>query len=955
MKAMKLFVLVIVFSQTLFVPTAKAYEGIFHYAWTYYLALQVGFTERQAYQIASGTNALDWDGETNPIASPLDSKVDTAFGAERFRYLDEKLNQLWGELDHNLWKNNSKEPGLIEKDQDATLLSLRKVQAMYPPANMLGKAWQKYYDALIERNPAVRTWVQLHAFQPIVLQKHKNRSSDFHTNFSTGHSDLLSLDSPLASFQQNDLGWILTNSRLTWGLASQLTTPAKGKNGNFSKLDANSYDLIMETINYCQKESMKACLCENPNKLAKNLASIQTNYSSELDVPLIEERDYLPCEGKPSIDATDQFFQKISTVLDAIIKISLKKNDRRVQDQIHKWTLETRIYDKISSLPFLAHIQIFQKETGMAWPLIFSALMRDIEIYLLNEYWDPQEPIKLGISHAPTKAVNAVRGESVRQLWELAKHDRNPGPLLHFIQDLHSHGAYNTFHGHATANHVPDFIDQDRFNAINATVDTIIVLCEFKNELRESSVDWGNTTYSDKVFVGQRIVESELCKNVQPNTDSALRSLISQHSLSNGPEDNVSLKDILTLLGKQSKVPSVRSSKVTWQGLQKLLQRPPHSIEESQVTGWTNEMIGLPDFPRAVRFLSTQVRANLIPVWRSYDLRLEERKEDLSRIIDQHFDGGQPELEAEIDAWKPIGIPTSVIQFDYDYCGRVYKADRSQKTGKGLPSWSKKVNNLASIESKAIPCHVVAGGNPRSNPRTNTLYMVEDVGIQITNMSIGRSSDQSSYSWKLEYNVFRMVPGLNGNFPIQMTKPKSLTMPLDARHSKNHENWKEASTDMYTIESKVEFGPNALPVYEHCQLLVPRENDVHANLDAILHGAFEGQIHGESGTATQQILDYLDDKMIWRGDLQSSGLVAGLLASNVRRITHNEKLEEVKMSSKGVTKPMGIEAYIEEGSPAYMVCSVQVQGLPPVVAMRKASLSFAAQVKGVKQGRTSSE
>ena len=54
-------------------PRAHAYEGIVHYAWTYYLALQVGFTERQAYQIGSAANALDWDAQTNPIASPLNS------------------------------------------------------------------------------------------------------------------------------------------------------------------------------------------------------------------------------------------------------------------------------------------------------------------------------------------------------------------------------------------------------------------------------------------------------------------------------------------------------------------------------------------------------------------------------------------------------------------------------------------------------------------------------------------------------------------------------------------------------------------------------------------------------------------------------------------------------------------------------------------------------------------
>ncbi|MCP5373486.1 MAG: hypothetical protein H6907_17290 [Hyphomicrobiales bacterium] len=45
---------------------ARAYEGE-HYAWTYYLALHVGFTERQAFQIASGAYAIDWHPNTGPM------------------------------------------------------------------------------------------------------------------------------------------------------------------------------------------------------------------------------------------------------------------------------------------------------------------------------------------------------------------------------------------------------------------------------------------------------------------------------------------------------------------------------------------------------------------------------------------------------------------------------------------------------------------------------------------------------------------------------------------------------------------------------------------------------------------------------------------------------------------------------------------------------------------------
>ena len=64
---------------------ARAYEGPVHFAWTYYLALQVGFTERQAFQIASAAVAIDWDEDTGPMAAVA---LDVVFGSDRALYLD---------------------------------------------------------------------------------------------------------------------------------------------------------------------------------------------------------------------------------------------------------------------------------------------------------------------------------------------------------------------------------------------------------------------------------------------------------------------------------------------------------------------------------------------------------------------------------------------------------------------------------------------------------------------------------------------------------------------------------------------------------------------------------------------------------------------------------------------------------------------------------------------------
>jgi len=57
-----------------------AYEHEGHYAWTYYLALHVGYTKRQAFQIASGAYALDEDPDTGPMEA---TPGDAILGAER--------------------------------------------------------------------------------------------------------------------------------------------------------------------------------------------------------------------------------------------------------------------------------------------------------------------------------------------------------------------------------------------------------------------------------------------------------------------------------------------------------------------------------------------------------------------------------------------------------------------------------------------------------------------------------------------------------------------------------------------------------------------------------------------------------------------------------------------------------------------------------------------------------
>lgn len=67
MRRQRRWVLFLILLATL-LPTglAHAYEGD-HYVWTYYVALHLGYSRRQAFQIASAAYAIDWDKDTGPM------------------------------------------------------------------------------------------------------------------------------------------------------------------------------------------------------------------------------------------------------------------------------------------------------------------------------------------------------------------------------------------------------------------------------------------------------------------------------------------------------------------------------------------------------------------------------------------------------------------------------------------------------------------------------------------------------------------------------------------------------------------------------------------------------------------------------------------------------------------------------------------------------------------------
>jgi len=128
---------------------ARAWDGPFHYVWTYYLSLQVGFNERQAYQIASGTYSFDWDPDTDPLSAG--GIMDVLEGTDRWRFVDPHV--------HEVWRESLPE---VERRMAQFLAG----ESGRGPDWVLGQEWGRYFSALSERSRPARNWVKYHAFAP---------------------------------------------------------------------------------------------------------------------------------------------------------------------------------------------------------------------------------------------------------------------------------------------------------------------------------------------------------------------------------------------------------------------------------------------------------------------------------------------------------------------------------------------------------------------------------------------------------------------------------------------------------------------------------------------------------------------------------------------------------------------------------------------------------------------
>ncbi len=78
-----------------------------------------------------------------------------------------------------------------------------------------------------------------------------------------------------------------------------------------------------------------------------------------------------------------------------------------------------------------------------------------------------------------TKAIK----ENGEALLESGMQQKNPGPYLHFIQDIYAHAGFNDFRGHLLAGHVPDYISYKPQRAKSMTDETLAALIRIRSTL----------------------------------------------------------------------------------------------------------------------------------------------------------------------------------------------------------------------------------------------------------------------------------------------------------------------------------------------------------------------------------------------------------------------------------------------------------------------------------------
>ena len=283
-------------------------------------------------------------------------------------------------------------------------------------------------------------------------------------------------------------------------------------------------------------------------------------------------------------------------------------------------------------------------------------------------------------------------------------------------------------------------------------------------------------------------------------------------------------------------------------------------------------------------------------------------------------------------ALVPSGISKNFIQYNFDYCGRVMYGDMNWPDS-GLNF------NVKSCDETVF----MNGEDPyesKIDKNTRELYPVENIYLSIKDMYTKRGvndidAPSPGLFTTLKYSVSGFLPGLSSGNVVNMTKPKTV-IPLKKILQGKLEIPKESS-DMYTEASAIEHGPNSLPVFQTCQLLMVNSDEIEKEMNSIIKGTFK---NGNRKQATERVYEYMFGHHD-TDELQNVTVLYKLNALKEKTKPENEPYEVKDVAA--VYNDME-KALVESGA-LYMACSVQAQGLPPVVALKKASKEVEIGIK----------
>jgi hypothetical protein len=129
-----------------------------------------------------------------------------------------------------------------------------------------------------------------------------------------------------------------------------------------------------------------------------------------------------------------------------------------------------------------------------------------------DQYDENGKPTRI-CTEEQKKIVEQKRQCRKGQLWTMAMNQRNPGPLMHYVQDYHAHYLYNTFIGHGFAGHLPDFLSFNPDGSLAAAHETMQAILAFRDKL-------GNFVASSSVYppfpAASMMPGDKLCPTLDP-------------------------------------------------------------------------------------------------------------------------------------------------------------------------------------------------------------------------------------------------------------------------------------------------------------------------------------------------------------------------------------------------------------------------------------------------------